>query len=53
MLNCLVALTFQIVGATSVLIVHSLRWLLLLKSKDELETNQALLSIPGRSTMPS
>ena len=35
MLNCLVALTFQIVGATSVLIVYSLRWLLLLKSKDE------------------
>ena len=53
MLNCLVALTFQIVGATSVLIVYCLRWLLLLKSKDELKTNQALLSIPGRSTMPS
>ena len=35
MLNCLLALTFQIVGATSVLIVYSLRWLLLLKSKDE------------------
>ena len=35
MLNCLLALTFQIVGATSVLFVHSLRWLLLLKSKDE------------------
>ena len=47
MLNCLVALTFQIVGATSVLIVYSLRWLLLLKSKDEPENQPSPPLHPG------